>query len=222
MFDRNPSLYIRGKVPTLRRMTKLFRQYQIALPVKNIAFFIERKRHLDTYFAGDPFTLFASAVDVDELMQHFRALARQHGIKNLFPGAKEKIFCLLAMFLREFADLGFADVVPIDVWVQSIAASTGVLCGEGRITFGEVGERLRPAMREAFLRHLGTNGAANATWVLGKFGCTHCHRLDMKGLCPVYHLCAGPFARVRHAESGKHLGVIELPLKYRPKFRGTL
>jgi len=217
MFDRNPSLFVRGKFPTLKRMTTLFRQYQIAVPVGDIAFFIERKRHLDTYFGGDPFALFASAKNIDELMIHFKKLAKQYRIKTLFPGAKEKIFCLLAMFLREFEDLGFADVIPIDVWVQSIAASTGVLEGEGYIKFQKLEQSLRPAMQEVFKKHLNTDGAANATWVLGKFGCTHCHRRDMETLCPVYHLCQGPFTRTRHKVSGKHLGVIELPLNRLPK-----
>ena len=41
MFDRNPTLMGRGVYPSLRRMTKLFRAYRIAVPVSEIRFFIE-------------------------------------------------------------------------------------------------------------------------------------------------------------------------------------
>lgn len=217
MFDRNPTLFRRGQYPSLRRMTKLFRAYKIALPVKEICFFIERKRHLDECFSGDPLKIYEGIEDVASLMKKLKSVAKRNGIKNLFPGAKEKIFCLLAMFLREFVDLKFADVVPVDVWVQSICASTGILEGTGHVKFETLGHHLRPLMTEVFLIYRSIEGAANATWILGKFGCTHCCRINMSSLCPVYHLCKGPFERMRHPVSNKHFGAIQLPPTHRPK-----
>jgi len=218
MFDRNPTLFRRGIYPSLLRMTKLFRRYRIAVPVSEIALFIKRKRHLDELFNGDPLKIYEGVGDVANLMKNLRTVAKRNGIKNIFPGAKEKIFCLLAMFLREYVDLEFADVVPVDVWVQSICTSTEVLEGVGHIKFETLGHRLRPLMTEVFLSHRDVDGAANATWILGKFGCTHCNQTDMSKLCPVYHLCKGPFERMRHPVSGKHFGAIELPPKHRPKY----
>lgn len=219
MFARNPTLFRRGQYPSLQRMTKLFRTYKIALPVKEIAFFVERKRHLDEYFEGDPLKIYEGVEDVASLMRKIKNVAKINRVKNLFPGAKEKIFCLLAMFIREFVDLRFADVVPVDVWVQSICASTGILEGEGHVKFEALGHHLRPLMTEVFLSHRGVQGAANATWILGKFGCTYCSRIDMSTRCPVYHFCQSPFERMRHPVSGKHLGAIGLPLKHRPKYQ---
>jgi len=218
MFNRNPTLFRRGVYPSLRRMTQLFRAYRIALPIKEISFFIERKRHLDEIFEGDPLKIYEDTVDVVSLMKKLKNVAKKNGIKNLFPGSKEKIFCLLAMFLREFVDLRFADVVPIDVWVQAISASTEVLTGEGFITSSPLERILRPSMTEIFEAYRSVEGAANATWILGKFGCTHCGRIDMSGSCPVYNLCKGPFERMRHPASGKHFGAIQLPPKYKPKY----
>ncbi len=218
MFDHNPSLFKRGRYPSLRRMTRLFRAYKIALPVKEIAFFLERKRHLDELFEGDPLKIYEGSENIVSLMKNFKLVAKRGGVKNLFPGAKEKIFCLLAMFLREFVDLAFADVIPVDVWVQSICASTEILTGEGHIKFTALEQRLRPLITEVFLSHRTTEGAANATWILGKFCCTNCSRIDTSSTCPVYDLCKGPFERMRHPVSDKHFGAIKLPLKHKPKY----
>jgi hypothetical protein len=220
MFKRNPTLFRRGCYPSVRRMTKLFRSYKIALPVMEIKFFIERKRHLDEYFDGNPLKIYEGCEDVSSLMEKLNQIAKENNIKNLFPGAKEKIFCLLAMFLREHADLKFADVVPVDVWVQSISASTGVIEGQGQIKFDALGHQLRPLIREAFSDYQNVDGSANATWILGKFGCTNCSRLDMTNKCPIYNLCKGPFERMRHPVSGKHLVAIQLPPKHKPKQQG--
>ena len=42
MFTKNPTLFRRGFYPSLMRMTKLFRRYTIALPVKEIGFFLAK------------------------------------------------------------------------------------------------------------------------------------------------------------------------------------
>ncbi len=218
MFERNPSLFERGYYPSLGRMAELFKTYGIALPTKEIAFFIERKHHLDEFFQGDPVKIYEGSPNVESLIKNLKNIGKQNEIKNLFPGAKEKIFCLLAMFLREYVDLKFEDIVPIDAWVQAISASTGVLEGKGYIKFSNLGKLLRPLMAKAFLKHRSIYLAENATWILGKTGCTHCSWEDMSKLCPVYNLCKGPFKSTRHAVSGKHLAVIQLPLKHLPKF----
>jgi hypothetical protein len=108
--------------------------------------------------------------------------------------------------------------VPIDVWVQAISASTGILMNEGFIKSSPLERLLRLPMTEIFEKYRNIDGAANATWILGKFGCTHCGRIDMSNLCPVYHLCGGPFERMRHSLSNKHFGAIQLPPKYKPKY----
>lgn len=92
MFSRNPRLFLRGQYPSLRRMSDLFQRYKIALPAKEISFFIERKRHLDDLFEGDPLKIYEGSKDIASLMKNLKDLAKKSGIKNLFPGAKEKIF----------------------------------------------------------------------------------------------------------------------------------
>ena len=217
MFSRNKNLFKRGEYPTLSRMTELFRAYKIALPVMEIAFFIERKRHLDELFGGDPLNIFVGTHDIDELMVKFDAIARQNGIANLFPGAKKKIFSLLAMFLSEFTELQFADVVPIDVWVQSIANSTSVLTGEGQIDINTLEQMLRPLMTSVFSEFKHLKGTSNATWIHGRALCTNCGRVNTSSLCSVYEECKGPFKRMRHPVSGKLYGRIQVPADFMPK-----
>ncbi len=216
MFNRNKKLFIRGYYPSHPKMEKLFRTYKIAVPVSDIALFLERKKHLDELFNGNPLSIYVGVKNVDDLLKKVRRIAKQNGVKNPFPGAKEKIFTLLAMFLTELTDLQFDDLVPIDVWVQAISSSAGVLVGEGQIKFRILERSLRPLMRDLFPEFKAVAGASNATWVQGKSMCTHCARLDMKGICPISAIC-GPFRRMRNPSSGKHYGYIEVPSDFVPK-----
>jgi hypothetical protein len=217
MFNRNKKLFIQGYYPSHRKMERLFRTYKIAVPVGDIALFLEKKRHLDELFNGDPFAIYNGVGNIDDLLIKARRIAKLRGIDLPFPGAKEKIFTLLAMFLSELTDLQFDDLIPIDVWVQSIATSTGVLKGEGIIKFRVLERLLRPNMRKLFSGFKDVPGAANATWILGKSMCTHCAGRDMKDICPIYDMCKGPFRRHRTPESDKHSGYIEVPSDFIPK-----
>lgn len=124
------------------------------------------------------------------------------------------------MFLSEFVNLQFTDIVPIDSWVQSICATTEVLHGHGHIKFQTLGRRILPLMNKAFAPYRDIDGAVNATWILGKYGCTNCNKSNMESLCPVSPLCKGPFKSMRHPVSGKHLGAIQIPPKYIKKYFG--
>lgn len=214
MFSRHRSLFCRNRYPTRAKMERLFRKFKIALPNTEIKFFIERKMHLDTCFDGDPLKIYEGVTSVEELMNKFKRIKKERGIHNLFPGAKEKIFSLLAMFLREYVDLDFSDVVPIDVWVQAIATSTGVISEPGVYRSSPLERILRPPMSRLFHSYLGVSGATDATWILGKHGCTHCMRRNMATLCPVYAECQGPFERMRHPTSHAHYGAIQVPPKF--------
>lgn len=218
MFTRNKSLFKRGFYPSVRRMEKLFRAYTIALPVKEIGFFLERKRHLDELFGGDAFKIFEGVSNIDELMTKLKVTGRKHGIRNVFPGAKQKIFSLLAMFLSEFKVLMFKDVVPVDTWVQAIAVMTGIVHGKGRIKDNVLERKLRPSMSELYSEFRYLLGTSNATWILGKACCTHCWRKDMTNLCPIFSLCSGPFWRYRHEVSGRHYGQFLIPPENRGKW----
>lgn len=210
MFDKNPSLFIRGRKPSLLRMTKLFRKYKIGLPVGDIVLFIKRKDHLDRFFNGNPLNIYEGVTTADELIRKLKHIAKENGIKILFPGAKEKMFSLLAMFLSEVTELEFADIVPIDVWVQAICTSTGVLVGDGRINNKALERKIRPLMTKLFQRFKNIPKASNATWILGKRSCSRtCIRQDLSATCPVYQMCQGPFTRTD--------SVIQLPLKFLPK-----
>ncbi|MCF7843972.1 hypothetical protein K9M47_03700 [Candidatus Gracilibacteria bacterium] len=219
MFDRNPTLFKIGYIPTEKRVTELFRKYRIALPVKQIKFFIERKRHLDLIFNGNPLEIYSDVKTIDELMLKLNHLKKKNGIKNIFPGAKRKVFTLLAMFLSEFAEFDFEEVVPVDVWVQSIANSTHALSGEGVIDINKLEQMIRPVLVKVFKNFKHHHGAASATWILGNKFCSNCHRTDVSNNCPVFKLCDGPSLRMRHPESDKHYGRIERPFNPRGKFR---
>lgn len=217
LFSRNRRLFEVGFYPTIRRTTRLFRKYKIALPVGEISWFIERKRHLDEFFDGDPIKIYENVSDVEELMMKLKRIARERDVRIPFPGAKMKIFSLLAMFLSELTTLQFKDVVPIDVWVQSICTSTGVIGGNGKIQVNKLEHKLRPLMTKLFSRFRHIKGAMNATWIHGKSLCTHCDRLNLHTACPVFHLCNGPFSRMRNPATGKHNGYIQVPPDFVPK-----
>lgn len=217
MFTDHPNLFVRRRYPSHPEMTKLFRAYTIALPVKEIAFFLERKKHLDEVFDGDPIMIFNDASDIDGLMKKLKVMGTERGIPKLFPGAAEKIFSLLAMFLSEFTELRFADVVPIDTWVQAVAISTRVVRGKGRIKDRAMESMLRPLMTELYAEFRHALGTSNATWILGKVACTRCASENMEGACPVYDKCKGPFWRLRHPVSDKHYGQFKIPPDYRCK-----
>lgn len=213
MYDDDQTLFVQGAQPSLEKATELFRAYQIALPVKEIRLFLERKRHLDVFFDGDPLKIYVGVDNVSDLMQKLSDLGKAQGIKVMFPGAAEKIFSLLAMFINELVQIEFKDLVPIDVWVQSISASTGVLKGKGKIGTRVLNRQLRPLIAKSFSSHMENEGVSNAAWILGKFGCTHCGHKDMSQTCPVYHLCKGPFDRAYHHETHRPIDAIQLPLK---------
>lgn len=219
MFERNQSLFRIGYVPTQWRMSQLFKQYQIALPQKQIKFFIERKRHLDLYFGGDPLQIYDGIKTIDALMEKLKGVGRQNHIRNIFPGAKRKVFTLLAMFLAEFADFNFEEIVPVDVWVQSIANSTNALQGRGIIDINSLEQMIRPVLVGVFNPYRHHKGISSATWILGNKFCSNCHRSDVSKSCPVYTLCEGPSLRMRHPESGKHYGRVERPFNPRGKFK---
>ncbi len=219
MFDRNQSLFRVGYIPTEKRMSELFRKYKIALPEKQIKFFIERKKHLDLIFGGDPMAIYSGVKTIDELMLKLEATKKIHGIKNIFPGAKRKVFTLLAMFLSEFADFNFEEVVPVDVWVQSISNSTNALSGKGVIDINHLEQLIRPILVQVFNRFRHHEGAASATWILGNKFCSNCHRTDVSAHCPVFTLCEGPSLRMKHPESEKHYGRVERPFNPRGKFK---
>ncbi len=217
LFSRNRRLFEVGFYPSIRRMTQLFRKYKIALPVGEIALFLERKRHLDDFFDGDPIRIYDGVSDIEELMVKLKKMAKERDIKNPFPGAKMKIFSLLAMFLSEITTLQFKDVVPIDVWVQSICVSTGVIGGSGKVKVWKLERQLRPIMTRLFAEFRHVKGAMNATWIHGKSLCTNCSRINMCTVCPVFHLCKGPFSRMRNPQTGKHYGYVEIPSNFVPK-----
>ncbi len=219
MFSENPHLFTVGFSPSIDEMTKLFRQYQTALPLGEIGFFIKRKDHLDRFFNGDPRKIYEGVSNIDELIHKLKKIARKHAVKNLFPGAKVKIFSLLAMFLSELSDFDFADIVPIDVWVQAIVSSTSILKGKGQIKVSSLEKELRPLMSRLHKEFRKDISSVNATWILGRYGCNRCVGSNMSNICPIYTQCKGPFTRHRHEVSGKHLGVITVPSAFKAKFK---
>jgi hypothetical protein len=152
-------------------------------------------------------------------MKKLEVVRIRHGIKNIFPGAKSKVFTLLAMFLSEFVSLDFQEIVPVDVWVQSISNSTHALKGTGTIAIVPLEELLRPHVVEVFNQFRNHRGTANATWILGNKFCSNCHRTDTSKNCPVFKLCDGPSLRMRNKISGKHYGRVERPFTPRGKFK---
>jgi endonuclease III len=112
------------------------------------------------------------------------------------PGFGPKILSLLSMFYKEMKYMKIMplDAFPVDVHVQRIAISTGILeSSDGMIPNNYA---------EAILRFLICSLAnrkdwsrvelSNALWLIGNRGCSGCYRRAiMSHFCPVYDECNG-------------------------------
>lgn len=111
------------------------------------------------------------------------------------PGFGPKILSLLSMFYSELnlMELPF-DAFPVDVHVQRIAITNGILDSKkGTIPKSIAETVLRYLICQlSFMKRWSKIDLSNALWLLGNRGCSGCYRSAiMSHFCPVYQFCTG-------------------------------
>jgi endonuclease III len=148
---------------------------------------------------------------VDAFIAKKRSMRKKLGYGAL-AGIGPKIFSLMALF---FEELGLLDEVPgafpVDLHVQRICISTGIVQSTGRVHATYLAEFLRPRLY-ALCNKLGIRpfDLAHALWFLGNRVCTRCR--DVEGLasvCPAMTQCDG--AIPSHLYGNKGLWDFSLP-----------
>lgn len=121
-------------------------------------------------------------------------------------GFGPKILSLLAMFYAESEMIELPeDAFPIDVHVQRIALSTGIIQIKKTTTNVYLEAELRPLLREICReKKWSMVDVAHALWFLGNQMCTECSTCSLAtAFCPAYGLCGGPFESKRYFTEGK-------------------
>lgn len=122
------------------------------------------------------------------------------------PGFNVKILSLLAMFYDEAGIIKAPeDAFPIDLHIQRIALSTGIVTITKETTNVYLEEALRPLLVEICReRKWSMVDAAHSLWFLGNKLCTRCPKsADPIVLCPAYDVCGGPFNSAEYSAKGK-------------------
>lgn len=160
---------------------------------------IENSATLFKQFDGDPRRLFEGRT-VDDIME----LKKKK--KWNIPGFGPKIVSLLAMFYVEAGMIEQSfDAFPVDVHVQRISLSTGIVKIKKDTGNVNMELALRPLLT-SICHERGWNivDASHALWLLGNSLCSNCSRTSASKLyCPAYDLCGGPFESKRYFTEGK-------------------
>ncbi len=111
------------------------------------------------------------------------------------PGFGPKILSLLSMFYAELDVMKMPeDAFPVDVHVQRIAISTGILGSRTGFIYNSHAEAILRLIICHIIHMKGWSQVelSNALWLIGNKGCSGCYRsASMSHFCPVYTQCAG-------------------------------
>jgi endonuclease III len=155
-------------------------------------------------YDNDPLQIFA-VENVDEFLSK-KAILRKRLGKDGLPGIGPKIFSLMALFFEELGLIGeMPGAFPVDLHVQRICISLGIVEGGGIIDATFLAEFLRPKIYD-ICRRLGMRplNLSHALWFLGNRVCTRCSLVEgIEHVCPVVHHCGGAIPSLIYARKGK-------------------
>lgn len=157
-------------------------------------------RTLYREFEGDPTALYASG-SIDQILKY-----KQSAKQDPLPGFGPKIFSLLAIFYEDLGLLsGIQGAFPVDVHIQRICISTGIVSGNGTLYREGVAEFIRPRLYELCMEE-GWNRSdlAHAMWFNGSELCNGCATSRVvASLCTVYELCDGGLPTRQYGKEGR-------------------
>lgn len=166
---------------------------RISMPNTSARSWLACARTLYAELKGDPRLLYRSG-NIDTIVARKRSDKNRDGALDL-PGYGPKLLSLLAVFFVEIGALQEVprNTFPIDLHVQRLALSTGIVTGRGSAENAALESRLRPLFyRIAREEGMPILELSHALWLLGNRVCNRCsYRRDAAHVCPSYELCGG-------------------------------
>lgn len=154
-------------------------------------------------FGGDPVSLYKDQ-SIDALLE-YKKRNRRDG-RDPLPGFGPKILSLLAIYYEKLGVVPpIEGAFPVDVHIQRICISTGIVSGKGVIDSASVGEYLRPRLYELCVREgWDRSDLAHALWFNGNELCNGCSTSrNSVSLCAVYNDCSGGLNTRQYGREGK-------------------
>lgn len=182
----------------------MLREAKVGVPKESAKNWLPCSETLYRIFDGDPLKLYASG-SIDGVIAWKKAVEKNIG-KNPIPGFGPKILSLLAIFYEELEAIPPVEgAFPVDVHVQRILISTGIIRGSGIIDSAMLAEFIRPRIYAVCTENAWRSlEVAHALWFLGNKSCTNCHMLtDVHARCPIMELCGGAIESKLYFRQGK-------------------
>ncbi len=154
-------------------------------------------------FGGEPREFF-SVSGVDEFLQRKKQMSKKFG-REALPGIGPKIFSLMSLFFEELGIIPeMPGAFPVDLHVQRIMISCGIVQGSGRVPASEVAEFIRPRLYAHCVTHgIRPLDLSHALWFLGNRVCTVCRHVEgLPMVCPVEQLCGGAIPSMIYGRKG--------------------
>jgi len=173
---------------------------KVGSPRQSAGYWSRSAKTLFERFGGDPVSMYRVFNSVDHILAY-----KDNGEGNLLPGFGSKILSLLALFYTELGLMDMPpDAFPVDVHIQRLAISTGIITGNGRVLNEEVEREVRPLFCEICAEEKWERfDLSHAGWLLGSKGCNGCHRrTEMRFFCPVYEECTGSISTKTYFRQG--------------------
>ena len=187
----------------------LLRTENISMPKQTSQYWRVFAHTLAKEFGDEPLNMYRGG-SIDSVLEFKAKFKKEEGYEPL-PGYGAKISSLFAMFLEEYGLLKIDDALPVDLHVQRIFISTGIITLQESV----VNEYLENAIRLFLCELCARKGwsrveLAHALWFLGNKGCTTCYRnADRELTCALYGNCQGRASSVKYF--GKGLWDPEMP-----------
>lgn len=191
LWKKYPELYTYDvtAIP-IDRVIQLVASERLGLHNNVIRNWVDNAKTLFYILGGEPLNIYKgrSVNDIEY------PINRKNDYMHL-PGFGPKILSLLSMFYAELDLMELPlDAFPVDVHVQRIAISTGILDSRDRYISNETAEMILRFLicRIAIDNDWSRIELSNALWLLGNQGCHDCYRCKtMSYFCPVYNECRG-------------------------------
>lgn len=199
LWEKAPQLYSKHVIDMQpSNVVILLSTERIGSPRQSARYWPRSAETLFGTFGGDPLHMYRELKSVNAI------LAFKNGTNKL-PGFGPKILSLLSLFFEELGLMDMPpDAFPVDVHVQRVAISTGIVIARGLVVNEDVESVLRPLLCEICLEEKWKPiELAHALWFLGNRCCSGCYRKkEVKLLCPTYQTCGGGISTLSYNSRG--------------------
>lgn len=155
-------------------------------------------------YQGEPLR-FLDVRSVEEFLLKKETL-RKRLRREALPGIGPKIFSLMSLFFEELGLISeMSGAFPVDLHVQRICISLGIIEGGGTVYAASLAEYLRPRIYDVCQRlEMKPIDLSHALWFLGNRVCTRCSLVEgIEHICPIVHFCGGAISSLIYSRKGK-------------------